>query len=98
MIDNQMGTHANDRRSLCRNMKALEFLKDIQEDTPCAWEQLDEAIAELEELQNADCTTCTYFEKSEASSVWHTCRSSDYLSEVAEEGFACKFYEKKKNK
>ena len=31
-------------------MKALEFLKNIKEDTPYKWEELDEAIAKLEEL------------------------------------------------
>lgn len=87
-------------------MKALALLKDVNYgemgeallNTNCIREDIEEAIAELEEMQNSDCTTCAYFEKSEASSVWHTCLSSDYLSEVAEEGFDCKFYEKKDNK
>ena len=42
------------------SMKALEFLKDIQEDTPCKWEELDEVIAELEELQNISCEGCVH--------------------------------------
>ena len=41
-------------------MKTLEFLKDILKDTPCRWEELDEAIAELEELKNRSCEGCIH--------------------------------------
>lgn len=41
-------------------MKALEFLKNIKEDTPCEWKELDEAIAELEELKNRSCEGCVH--------------------------------------
>lgn len=31
-----------------QNIKALDFLRSIKEDTPCEWNELDEAISELE--------------------------------------------------
>ena len=43
-------------------MKALDFLKSIREDTPCEWTELDEAIAELEALQQPkSCEGCKHY-------------------------------------
>ena len=57
--------------------KALEFLKQMRDDTPCEWKELDEAIAELEEamrpktcegceheMLDADCFPCSYCTRS----------------------------------
>ena len=43
-------------------MKALDFLKCMRKDTPCEWDELDEAIAELEEMQQPkSCSICRSF-------------------------------------
>ena len=43
-------------------MRALDFLKCMREDTPCEWTELDEAIAELEALQQPkSCAKCKAF-------------------------------------
>jgi len=39
-------------------MRALEFLKDMREDTPVEWHELDEAIEELEALESRSCENC----------------------------------------
>ena len=41
-------------------MKALEFLKDMRENTTVEWKELDEAIAELEALENRNCRNCKH--------------------------------------
>ena len=41
-------------------MKALEFLKDMREDTTVEWKELDEAIAELEALESRSCINCKH--------------------------------------
>ena len=43
-------------------MKALDFLKCMRKDTPCEWIELDEAIAELEAIQQPkSCEGCKFF-------------------------------------
>ena len=43
-------------------MKALDFLKCMRKDIPCEWDELDEAIAELEVLQQPkSCAKCKSF-------------------------------------
>ena len=42
-------------------MKALDFLKCMRKDTPCEWDELDEAIAELEEaMKPKTCYGCKH--------------------------------------
>lgn len=42
-------------------MKTLDFLKCMRKDTPCEWDELDEAIAELEALQQPkSCEGCKW--------------------------------------
>lgn len=38
--------------------KALEFLKQIKEDTPCEWKELDKAIEDLEAMKPKTCEGC----------------------------------------
>ena len=43
-------------------MKALDFLKCMRKDTPCEQDELDEAIAELEALQQPkSCESCKHW-------------------------------------
>ena len=43
-------------------MKVLDFLKCMRKDTPCEWKELDEAIAELEVLQQPkSCESCKHW-------------------------------------
>ena len=43
-------------------MIALDFLKCMRKDTPCEWTELDEALAELEALQQPkSCAKCKAF-------------------------------------
>ena len=50
-------------------MKALEFLKNAKLDTPVKWVELDEAIAELEALENRSCEGCIYAKLAKDSSM-----------------------------
>ena len=56
-------------------MKALDFLYLVKEDTACEWNELDEAIAELEAQENKSCWGCKHcLEDSNETSVWLECR------------------------
>ena len=72
-------------------MKTLEFLKDILKDTPCKWEELDEAIAELEELQNRSCENCKH-----CDAVYENIIHCQYFEELLPKEIGkCDMYTKK---
>lgn len=42
-------------------MKALRFLRDIRDDIPEDWEALNDAIEDLERLEEQTCDNCKYW-------------------------------------
>ena len=70
-------------------MRALDFLKCMREDTPCEWTELDEAIAELEALQQPkSCDDC----RSKSCSIKRILLE---LGEINSSYFYCNDYEPK---
>ena len=80
--------------------KAYEFLKQIRNDTPCEWKELDKAIAELEQaMKPKTCDTCTYFDNElwggDCLNFGFRCTSAGAEAHRPDDGFCCNRYEPK---
>lgn len=78
-------------------MKALEFLKNAKLDTPVKWVELDEAIAELEALENRSCDNCKfkYVVDSMTTECQHNDSPIDYVDLDCFPTFSCNVWESK---
>ena len=76
--------------------KALEFLKQMKDDTPCEWKELDEAIAELEEaMKPKTCDGCEQSWKPN-NQTFHK-YFCEYLQIPIHGNFCCNKHEPKDN-
>jgi hypothetical protein len=73
-------------------MKALEVLKDMRKDCPSEWQEVDDAIEELEELQNRSCKSCVHFSWDGRSIGVCHCISRQQIYTLTD--FYCKYHKR----
>lgn len=75
-------------------MKALHILKIVLKDTVMSSEKeyINEAIKELEELQNRSCKNCNYFTSSPNTNKYDCCEKGISDCSIS---FCCNKWEKK---
>lgn len=79
-----------------KEMKALEFLKQMKEDTPCEWKELDEAIAELEAMKPKTCNECEWWDFN-SYGIFKKCFNGKGNCVSTKSSFGCNRFKQKDN-